>query len=673
MTRFGAELATLRDVEHELERFRQRVLVAALFTLLLLLLLALRLTYLQVWQYQDLLARAEANRTAVVPVVPKRGEIRDRNGVVLATNYTSYALQVTPSLVSDMQATLAEVGKLVELSPRTLRRFEQLRKESRAADAITLRNQLSEEEVARFAAQQYRFAGVELAAGLFRVYPLGASASHLVGYIGRVSPRDKAAMQNWDEERQANYRGTDYIGKRGIEEYYEQALHGQSGFAQVETSASGHAVRTLARTPAQAGQNLQLTIDIKLQQLVERLYGGRRGALVAMDPRSGELVALVSMPVFDPNLFVEGIDTESWRTLNESLDTPLLNRAIRGTYPPGSTYKPFMALLALNNGVRQASTVVQDPGYWTFGGHVFRSHGDGGLGPVNLRTSIVKSSNVYYYTLANEVGVDAIHDFMQRLGFGQRTGIDLRGELSGVLPSQAWKRRHFGKPEQQRWYAGETISLGIGQGYNTFTPLQLAAATAVLVNGGVRVQPHLLRRDSDAPPNTGTPLGYASESLALVREAMVGVTQEGTSRGVFAGAGYSSGGKTGTAQAVTIAQDDRYDADKLDERQRDHSLYIGFAPAEAPRLVVAAIVENAGFGSAAAAPIVRRVMDYWLLGQYPSEEDIAAVQQGEGRAPRGAARVVSDVKLQPLPGFVEMTAANRMATPVPPMATAPGN
>ncbi|MGA1731579.1 MAG: penicillin-binding transpeptidase domain-containing protein, partial [Burkholderiaceae bacterium] len=363
----------------------------------------------------------------------------------------------------------------------------------------------------------------------------------------------------------------------------------------------------------------------------------------------------------------------SWRSLNESLDSPLLIRAIRGTYPPGSTYKPFMALLALNNGVRQASTVVQDPGYWTFGGHVFRSHGDGGLGPVNLRTSIVKSSNVYYYTLANEVGVDAIHDFMQRLGFGQRTGIDLRGELSGVLPSQAWKRRHFGKPEQQRWYAGETISLGIGQGYNTFTPLQLAAATAVLVNGGVRVQPHLLRRDSDAPPNTGTPLGYASESLALVREAMVGVTQEGTSRGVFAGAGYSSGGKTGTAQAVTIAQDDRYDADKLDERQRDHSLYIGFAPAEAPRLVVAAIVENAGFGSAAAAPIVRRVMDYWLLGQYPSEEDIAAVQQGEGRAPRGAARVVSDVKLQPLPGFVEMTAANRMATPVPPMATAPGN
>ena len=665
MALYSSELATLRDVEAELERFRQRLLVAGAATLLLLLLLGLRLTYLQVWQYQDMLARAEANRTAVIPVVPKRGEIRDRNGVVLATNFTSYALHVTPSKVADMQATLAEVGKLVELSPRTLRRFAQLRKESRSFDAITLRNQLSDDEVARFAAQQYRFDGVELAAGLFRMYPLGASASHLVGYIGRISPRDKTAMQKWSETEQANYRGTDYIGRRGIEEYYEIQLHGQSGHARVETSASGHPVRTLARTPARAGQDLQLTLDIKLQQLVERLYGNRRGALVAMDPRSGEILALVSMPVFDPNLFVEGIDTTSWRTLNESLDTPLLNRAIRGTYPPGSTYKPFMALLALSSGKRQASTVIQDPGYWNFGGHVFRSHGEGGLGPVNLRTSIIKSSNVYYYTLANELGVDTIHDFMQRLGFGARTGIDLRGELSGVLPSQAWKRRHFGKPEQQRWYAGETVSLGIGQGYNTFTPLQLATATSALVNGGVRVLPHLLQRSPDDIAATRTPLGYESQHLAMVREAMVGVTQEGTSRGVFAGAAYTSGGKTGTAQAVTIAQDDKYDAAKLDERQRDHSLYIGFAPAEAPRLVVAAIVENAGFGATAAAPIVRRVMDYWLLNQYPSEADIAAVQQGNARVPIGPARSVSDVPLQALPGFVEMTAASRVAPPPP--------
>jgi penicillin-binding protein 2 len=671
MTLHSSELATLRDVEAELERFRQRLLVAAAVTLLLLLLLGLRLTYLQVWQYQDMLARAEANRTAVIPVVPKRGEIRDRNGVVLATNFTSYALHVTPSKVADMQATLAEVGKLVELSPRTLRRFAQLRKESRNSDAITLRNQLSDDEVARFAAQQYRFEGVELAAGLFRVYPLGASASHLVGYIGRISPRDNAAMEKWSEAEQANYRGTDYMGKRGIEEYYENQLHGQSGHARVETSASGHTVRTLAHTRARAGQDLQLTIDIKLQQLVERLYGKRRGALVAMDPRSGEILALVSMPVFDPNLFVEGIDTASWRTLNESLDKPLLNRAIRGTYPPGSTYKPFMALLALTSGARQPSTVINDPGYWSFGDHVFRSHGDGGLGPVNMRTSIVKSSNVYYYTLANELGVDTIHDFMKHLSFGQRTGIDLSGELRGVLPSQAWKRRYFTKPEHQRWFAGETVSLGIGQGYNTFTPLQLATATSALVNGGMRVVPHLQQRNDVEISSANTPLNYQHAHLTIVREAMVGVTQEGTSRGVFAGAGYSSGGKTGTAQAVTIGQDDKYDATKLDERQRDHSLYIGFGPAEAPRLVVAAIVENAGFGATAAAPIVRRVMDYWLLNQYPSEADIAAMQQGSARVPIGQARAVSGVPLQALPGYVEMTATNHLAPPPP--GAAPAN
>jgi penicillin-binding protein 2 len=420
---------------------------------------------------------------------------------------------------------------------------------------------------------------------------------------------------------------------------------------QVETSAGGRAVRRLSHQPPTPGNTLVLSVDIKLQALVEQLFGERRGALVAIDPRNGEVLAFVSMPTFDPNLFVEGIDVENWQMLNESINKPLLNRALRGTYPPGSTYKPFMALAALETGKRTANTVIHDAGSWTFGGHTFRSHGDGGLGAVDMYRSVVKSSNVYYYSLANEMGVDTMHDFMKPLGFGQYTGIDIQGEVRGVLPSQEWKRNFYKRPEQKKWYAGETISLGIGQGYNAFTMLQLAHATAILANGGVRHQPKLVTATQDAlsrawvPTATQPPvnLGYKPEHVAVVNRALVGVTKEGTSARVFAGAPYVSGGKTGTAQAVTIGQKDKYNAAKLEEHQRDHALYMAFAPADNPQIALAVIVENAGFGAEHAAPIARRVFDYVLLGQYPSEEDMAAVKKGQAAAPIGKPRRAEEV------------------------------
>jgi penicillin-binding protein 2 len=435
-------------------------------------------------------------------------------------------------------------------------------------------------------------------------------------------------------------------------------------------------VRSLANRPATPGNTVMLAIDIKLQKLVEDMYGERRGALVALDPKTGEVLAFVSKPTFDPNLFVDGIDSESWQMLNESIDKPLLNRALRGTYPPGSTYKPFMAMAALKTGKRSSSQVIHDGGSWSFGGHVFRSHGDHGLGAVDMHTSIVKSSNVYYYSLANELGVDAMHDFMKPMGFGQYTGIDLQGELRGVLPSQAWKRGYFKRPEHQKWYAGETISLGIGQGYNSFTMLQLAQATAVLANDGVKHKPHLVVAVQDAITHKTVPLpreapedlGFKPEHVAVVRKAMVGVTQEGTSTRVFAGAGYLSGGKTGTAQAVGIGQKDKYNANKMEEHQRDHALYIAFAPADDPKIALAAVVENAGFGAAHAAPIVRRVFDYWLMGQYPSEEDLAAVRVGKAAAPMGKPRNAADVAWPPEGGAAATAASAASAASA---ATAP--
>ena len=648
-------MTELRNVEADLARFRMRVLVISIVVLLCMSLLVSRLVVLQVLRHEDLKAQAENNRTAVVPIVPNRGLILDRNGVVLATNYSAYTLEVTPSKVPAMEQTIDELAQVVEISTRDRRRFKKLMEESRSFESLPIRTKLSEQEVARFAAQRFRFPGVEIKARLFRNYPFGELASHVIGYIGRINKAEKDRLEESDAE--ANYRGTEYIGKLGVEQSFEPQLHGTTGVDSVETSAGGRAVRKLASNPSTPGDTVTLSIDIKLQKLVEDLYGGRRGALVALDPKTGEVLAFVSKPTFDPNLFVDGIDLESWQTLNESIDKPLLNRALRGTYPPGSTYKPFMALAALQTGKRAAGTVIQDNGSWMFAGHQFRSHGDAGLGPVDMHAAIAKSSNVYFYSLANDMGVDTIHDFMKPLGFGQITGIDILGESRGLLPSQEWKRNYYKKPEQKKWFAGETISLGIGQGYNTFTMLQLAQATAILVNNGVKRKPQLVIATQDAVTRqtarviaaAPVDLGFKPENMEVVRRAMVSVTQDGTSARVFAGAGYLSGGKTGTAQAVGIAAKEKYNASKMEEHQRDHALYVAYAPADDPKIVLAVVVENAGFGAASAAPITRRVFDYWLLGHYPSDEDMAAMRKGEASAPIGKPRLASKVPWPPVP------------------------
>ena len=590
---------------------------------------------------------------AVVPVVPNRGLILDRNGIVLASNYSAYTLEITPSKVPALEQTIEELSALVDITPRDRRRFKKLMEESKSFESLPIRTRLTDEEVAKFAAQRFRFPGVDIKARLFRSYPYGELASHVIGYIGRINQAEKEKIEESDEDN--NYRGTEYMGKLGVEQSFEAQLHGITGVDSVETSAGGRAVRKLASSPSTPGNTVMLSIDIKLQHLIEDLYGDRRGALVALDPKTGEVLAFVSKPTFDPNLFVDGIDTESWKALNESIDKPLLNRALRGTYPPGSTYKPFMAMAALQLGTRSPTTIINDPGFYMFGGHRFGSPENERGGAMDMNRAIVESSNAYFYSLANEMGVDAMHDFMKPLGFGQITGIDIFGEVRGVLPSQEWKRNYYKRPEQQKWYAGETISLGIGQGYNSFTMLQLAQATATLVNNGIKHKPQLVIATQDATTRTRVPvppappedLGYKPENVEIVRKGMVGVTQVGTSARAFAGAGYISGGKTGTAQAVTMSQKEKYNAARMEEHQRDHALYVAFAPADDPKIALAVIVENSGFGGANAAPIARRVFDYWLLNQYPNEADIAAVRLGQATAPQGKTRSVAEVPWPP--------------------------
>ncbi|MDO4796098.1 MAG: penicillin-binding protein 2 [Brachymonas sp.] len=654
MRRSSSRFASAADLQSSAARqrsFKLRLLALAALVLLCFALLAWRWVVLQVLRRETYAAQAESNRTALVPVPPSRGTIMDRNGVVLASNYSAYTLELIPKNIDDIDATIDALAQIIPVSETDRRRFKRLRQDSKDYEPIPLRHRLSDEEIARLATRRHEFPGVEINARLYRYYPYGELSAHVIGYIGRINPEEKRTLE--DSEDAFNYRGTTHIGKLGIEQSYESVLHGTSGSERMEITSSGQVVRSLASQPAVAGRNVVLSIDIRLQKMIEDLFGKRRGALVAIDPRDGQVLAMVSKPSFDGNLFVDGIDHENWKALNESINKPLLNRALRGTYPPGSTYKPFMALAALETGARTAGTTIHDPGYWMYGNHRFRS--GHALGAVNLRRSIIKSSNVYYYSLAHEMGVQAIHDFMQPLGFGQRTGIDLNGEVRGVLPSPEWKRKTYKRPEQQKWLSGETISLGIGQGYNNFTMLQLAHALATLVNGGNSFAPRLGLYLQDPLTQTQQALerphpvnlGYKKQHIDLIKSAMVGVTQEGTSRGVFMGAGYTSGGKTGTAQAVTIGQKQRYNAAALAEHKRDHSLYVAFAPADKPVIAIAVIVENAGFGAAAAAPIARRVLDYWLLGQYPSPEDIAATQVGRSSAPIGQRRQVAQMPWPP--------------------------
>ena len=644
----------IRNIQMDLNRFRSRVFVVTFVILIALGVLFLRLFYLQVIRYDELNAAAESNRTAIVPIVPNRGVIMDRNGVVLATNYSAYTLEITPSkVIAPVEEVIEQLSGIIDIQPRDKRRFKKQVDESKSIDSVPIRNRLTDEEVARFAAQRYRFPGVEIRARLFRNYPYEQLASHVIGYIGRINTSEKAKIE--ESEDAGNYRGTEYIGKLGVEQSYEHQLHGTTGVQEMETSAGGRAVRRLNSSQSVPGNSVVLSIDIKLQKLVEDLYGTRRGALVALDPKTGEVLAFVSKPTFDPNLFVDGIDADNWQALNESPDKPLLNRALRGTYPPGSTYKPFMALAALQTGKRSEKVLISDPGFFMFGNHRFRDDKEGGHGVVDMYKSIVESCDTYYYTLARDMGVDLIYEQMKPLGFGQITGIDIFGESRGILPSTEWKRTSYKKAEQQRWYSGETISLGIGQGYNSFTMLQLAHATATIANNGLKMRPHIVREVLDVETKVPTPvakepigqLQLSPEHLDIIKRAMIGVNIEGTSATSFVGAQYVSAGKTGTAQVFTVKQNEKYNAATVDERMRDHALYIAFAPADEPRVALAMVVENAGFGAQNAAPIARRVLDFVILGQYPSEEDIAAVQKGQATRPIGKPRDVANVPWPP--------------------------
>ena len=616
--------AELRNYEREVHQFQLRIGVAGIAVVIGFLLLAARFVYLQVVQHDIYRAKAEDNRISIVPVPPNRGLIVDRNGFVLARNYSGYTLEIFPRRTKSVEGTIDELSELIEITPRDRRLFKKLVAETRNAESLPIRTRLSDEEVAKFAANRYRFEGVEIKGRLFRQYPYGDVASHVLGYMGRIDQADQARLE--EDGVDANYRGTDYIGKAGVEASYQHELHGTTGFERVEIDAAGRSkLPPLSRTPSQQGNNIALTLDMTLQQVAENAFGERRGALVAIEPASGGVLAFVSKPGFDPNLFVDGIDPQNWAELNNSPDKPLNNRAIAGMYPPGSTFKPFMALAALELGKRTPRSTIHDPGYFEFGGRRFRDSKAGGNGVVDLYKSIVVSSDTYYYQVANDLGIDAIAGFMKHFGFGERTGIDLQGEATGVLPSPEWKMKRFKRPEQQKWYAGETISIGIGQGYNAYTPIQLAQAMATLANGGSMYRPHLIAYVDD--PRTGEQRPVEPElvhkvpvrrdHLEFVKRAMAGVNKEGTAARSFASAPYTSGGKTGTAQLIGIKQNEKYDESKVAERLRDHSLFIAFAPLENPRIALSVVVENGGFGARAAAPIARTVLDYYLLGKLP--------------------------------------------------------
>jgi penicillin-binding protein 2 len=613
----------LRNTEGELRAFQLRLGVVGFAVLAAFGLLLARFVWLQVLQHDAYRAKAEENRISIVPLSPSRGLVMDRNGVVVARNTLAYTLEISPARVADLESTISELAEYVDIQPRDRARFRKALQETKNAESLPIRTRLTDEEVGRLAANRWRFTGVDIRARLFRQYPHGEVASHLLGYIGRVTTRDQERLEELGEG--ANYRGTDYIGKSGIESSYQQDLHGITGVERVEIDAAGRGIRTLSRIASQPGSNVTLTIDIGLQEVAERAFGERRGALVAIEPGTGGVLAFVSRPGYDPNLFVDGIDPASWEALNNSPDLPLNNRAIAGVYPPGSTFKPFMALAALELGKRTPKSTIFDPGYFVFGDRRFRDSKPGGHGTVDLYKSIVMSSDTYYYMLANDMGIDAIAAFMKRFGFGSRTGIDLEGEAVGVLPSPEWKMARFRRPEQQRWYAGETISIGIGQGYNAYTPMQLAVAMATLANNGVMYRPHVVSHIDNprtgerryVEPHLASDLKLRPEHVAFVKQAMAGVTKEGTGRGAFAGAQYTSGGKTGTAQVVAMKQGEKYDETRVTERLRDHSLYIAFAPLDSPKIALAVLVENGGFGARAAAPIARIVLDYYLLGKLP--------------------------------------------------------
>lgn len=609
-----SQQSTIRDHIRETNIFFVRAAIALILVALLLAGLVLRLYWLQVEQHDNYKTLAENNRITLIPIPPARGLIYDRQGVVLAENRSMFVLEIIPEQVENMDAAIAELRQLIAINEDDIEHFKANRLRNRQFQAQVLRSNLTEEEVAAFSVNRHRFPGMKVEARLIRHYPQGASFAHALGYVGRINEKELAEID------QGNYKATQYIGKLGVEKFYENELHGTVGYEEVETDVHGRVLRTLRRVPPKGGKDLHLYLDAGLQKAAEAALGDQVGAVIALDPRNGGILALESKPGYDPNLFVTGIPSKIYRALRDSPEQPLFNRALRGTYPPGSTIKPLMALLGLNEGVITPSTLIYDPGYYQLpnSSHKYRDWRKGGHGAVALEFSLVQSCDVYYYQLAHRLGIDRISPFMSEFGFGGLTGLDNGDETTGIMPSRDWKR----SKKRQAWFPGETVITGIGQGYWSATPLQLAYSTGVLASRGQRFQPRMVKalaqgltQEPLLPAEAGPPISLRDpQAYDTVREAMrqVSMGERGTAYKAFKGATYTHGGKTGTAQRFTVKQNEKYDEKKVSAKLRDNAMYIGFAPYENPEIVVAVAAENAGHGGSSAAPVARAVMDYYL-------------------------------------------------------------
>ena len=608
-----------------------RLLVAFILIVIFFSILLARFFYLQVTQHNEFSGQASSNRITLIPTPPVRGEIVDINGVPLAKNYPVFSLEVIPSRIEDkMEDVIEALKKYVDITPTDLKRFKKYRESYRKFENIPLKLRLTDEEVARLSVHLREFKGVEVNSRTFREYPYGKLTSHFLGYIGRISDKDKEMLE--EEGLTALYRGSTHIGKSGLEKYYEHQLHGVPGYQEVEKDAYGNIVRVLKNVPSKMGQTLRLGMDIRMQQEADRILGDRRGALVAINPQDGTVLAFVSKPSFDPNLFIDGIDSDTWKMLNDDWKKPLINRVTQGLYPPGSTFKPFMGMALLESGKITQNTIVSAPGAWSIPGsrHIFRDSVRSGHGSANLSKAIQVSSDTFFYRLGYEMGIDKASPYLAQFGFGQKTGIDLPSEYAGVLPSREWKAKRFAKssdPTAKEWRAGEMVSVSIGQGYNAYTPLQMAYATASLANNGVVYQPHLVKEVLDfgarkitrINPNPERQIPFKADNFEYVKRAMEKVLKPGgTAHRIGGGLAYTMGGKTGTAQVVQIKQGGRYNAAALREQHRDHAWFISFAPLEKPEIAIAVILENGGWG-AYAAPLAREMTDFYMLHVKPQQ------------------------------------------------------
>ena len=608
-----------------------RLLVAFILIVIFFSILLARFFYLQVTQHNEFSGQASSNRITLIPTPPVRGEIVDINGVPLAKNYPVFSLEVIPSRIEGkMEDVIEALKKYVDITPTDLKRFKKYRESYRKFENIPLKLRLTDEEAARLSVHLREFKGVEVNSRTFREYPYGKLTSHFLGYIGRISDKDKEMLE--EEGLTALYRGSTHIGKSGLEKYYEHQLHGIPGYQEVEKDAYGNIVRVLKNVPSKMGQTLRLGMDIRMQQEADRILGDRRGALVAINPQDGTVLAFVSKPSFDPNLFIDGIDSDTWKMLNDDWKKPLINRVTQGLYPPGSTFKPFMGMALLESDKITQNTIVPAPGAWSIPGsrHIFRDSVRSGHGSANLSKAIQVSSDTFFYRLGYEMGIDKASPYLAQFGFGQKTGIDLPSEYTGVLPSREWKAKRFAKssdPTAKEWRAGEMVSVSIGQGYNAYTPLQMAHATASLANNGVVHQPHLVKEILDfgarkitrINPNPERQIPFKADNFEYVKRAMEKVLKPGgTAHRIGGGLAYTMGGKTGTAQVVQIKQGGRYNATALREQHRDHAWFISFAPVEKPEIAIAVILENGGWG-AYAAPLAREMTDFYMLHVKPQQ------------------------------------------------------